>query len=133
MIRAGLVFENTHLDIDASATATQTVALFPFHVDGERAITIKGIKSSCECTEGHADRVAYQPGERGEISAIFQHGERTGEQFKTITMKTDEPGVGPQRLSFNVVIPRVVEVVPVALFWETGEVARKAEPAGAIF
>ncbi len=119
-VRAGLVFENSHLDIEARVTATQTVAVFRFHVEGDRAITIKEIKSSCECTEGRADRAAYQPGERGEIRAVFKHGERTGEQFKTVTVKTDEAGIGPQRLSFKVLIPRVVEVVPVALFWQTG-------------
>jgi len=117
-IRAGLVFEKTHLDITAPIAATQTEAVFPFHAEG--ATTIKGLKSSCECTEVRSERMIYQPGEKGEVRAIFKHGERVGEQFKTITVRTDEAGVGPQKLSFKVVIPRVVEVTPVALFWGTG-------------
>jgi len=116
--RAGLVFETPHLDITAPVTSTQTEAIFPFRVDG--ATSIKSVKSSCECTVGKSNKVSYQPGERGEIRAIFTHGERVGEQFKTLTIRTDEPGVGPQKVSFKVVIPRVVEVSPVALFWTRG-------------
>ena len=126
-VRAGLVFERGHLDIAAVVTATQTEAVFPFHVEEDRPVFITGIKSSCECTEGRSERKAYQPGEKGEIRAIFKHGERVGEQFKSITVRTDEQGVGPQRLSFKVVIPRVVEVTPVALFWEAGGTGQAKE------
>lgn len=119
-ILAGLVFEKTHLDITAPVTATQTEAIFPFRVDGGIDVSIKAVKSSCECTVGKSDKVSYTLGERGEIRASFTHGERVGEQFKSLTIRTDEPGVGPQKVSFKVVIPRVVEVSPVALFWTRG-------------
>lgn len=119
-VRAGLVFEKTHLDITAPVAATQTEAVFPFRTEGDRAVSITALKSSCECTEVRSARMIYQPGETGEIHAVFKHGERVGEQFKTLTVRTDEQGVAPQRLSFDVVIPRVVEVAPVALFWQTG-------------
>jgi len=118
--QAGLVFDKPHLDIQAPVTVTQTEAIFPFHVEGTSEVTLKAIKSSCECTEGKTDKLSYKPGEQGELRAVFKHGERVGEQFKTITVKTDEPGGGAQKVSFKVVIPRVVEVSPVALFWATG-------------
>ncbi len=52
------------------------------------------------------------------IQAVFTHGDRSGEQFKTITVRTNEAGNMPTRLSFNVLIPKLVEMVPVALFWD---------------
>jgi hypothetical protein len=61
------------------------------------------------------------PGEKGEITATFNIGERTGTQVKTVTVETDDPEHVTTVLTLKAVIPQQLEITPTFVFWGQGE------------
>jgi hypothetical protein len=118
--RAELIFESSHVDLDAGASDASTEAVFGFTNKGRRAVEIREVKSSCDCTTTKLEKRRYDPGETGAIKAVFTFGERVGEQFKQITVKTDEGVESVYRLSFRVRISEWLTAAPIALFWTQG-------------
>jgi hypothetical protein len=60
-------------------------------------------------------------GEKGEITATFNIGERTGTQVKTVTVETDDPANVTTVLTLKAVIPQQLEITPTFVFWGQGE------------
>ncbi len=54
------------------------------------------------------------PGEKGEVTATFKIGGRTGVQQKTVTVETDDPAEPTTNLLLKAVIEQAVEIQPVA-------------------
>ena len=50
----------------------------------------KSVHASCGCTAAQTQKDEVPPGEKGEITATFNIGDRTGTQVKTVTVETDE-------------------------------------------
>ena len=65
------------------------------------------------------------PGEKGEVTATFNIGDRTGTQVKTVTVETDDPTKPSQVLTLRTIIPQQLEISPTFVFWKQGE---KPEP-----
>ena len=65
------------------------------------------------------------PGEKGEITATFNIGDRTGTQVKTVTVETDDAANPKTVLTLKTIIPQQLEVTPTFVFWNQGE---KPEP-----
>ena len=61
------------------------------------------------------------PGEKGEITATFKIGDRTGTQVKTVTVDTDDPVNATTVLTLKAVIPQEIEINPTFVFWGQGE------------
>jgi len=62
-----------------------------------------------------------QTGEKGEITATFKIGDRTGTQVKTVTVDTDDPVNATTVLTLKAVIPQVLQINPGFVFWGQGE------------
>jgi len=121
LARAELVFET--LDIDggrADISDTKFVGKFPFKNTGDETVKIMAVNSSCGCTTPTLPKKEYLPGESGVITATFEFGARTGHQQKKITVVTND-GTPNKRtvLSLEVVIPRVLDVSPRVVVWDT--------------
>src|SRR6266496_2055129 len=81
----------------------------------------KWVKTSCGCTAAQSQKEEVPAGEKGEITATFNIGERTGTQVKTVTVETDDPAQTSTVLTLKAVIPQQIEITPTFVFWGQGE------------
>ncbi len=107
---AGLTWETTTQEIHAKPLDTEAVAIYRFTNKSDRTVRIHDVKTSCGCTAATPDKKIYEPGESGEIRAVFRFGGRQGVQAKTITVETsDDRQAGSEPLKLLVKIPTLVQ------------------------
>jgi hypothetical protein len=122
--QAALVFEKTELDLKPDMGAQTAVAVFKYENKGDAPVHIKAVKPSCGCTTAALAKNDVAPGEKGEISATFNIGDRTGLQVKTITVETDDAKAPQTVLTFRATINQLLEIQPNFLSWQAGEAAQ---------
>src|SRR5438128_2073753 len=86
-----LVWEQTELELHPAIGDETAVGHFKYQNKGDKPIAIKNVSSSCGCTAASTNKNGVAPGEKGEITATFQIGNRLGAQEKMITVTTDDP------------------------------------------
>jgi hypothetical protein len=118
--RADLVFEQTALELHPAVGDEKAVGHFKYQNKGDKTIAIKSVTTSCGCTAASAKQSA-EPGEKGEVTATFNVGERNGTQQKAITVTTDDPVHPVTTLNLKVVIPQVLDVQPAFVMWQANE------------
>ncbi|MEI8341714.1 MAG: DUF1573 domain-containing protein, partial [Verrucomicrobiota bacterium] len=100
--RAQLKWNRKFADLHASPEDNQVEVRFPFVNAGNYPVTVQKLKSSCGCTTASLSKASYAPGERGEVVALFEIGNRTGFNEKNVTVTTDDSS-GPETvLGFRV-------------------------------
>lgn len=126
---AELTWDTSEIKVKAGLDDEQTTAVYRFTNTGDAPVTISNVRTTCGCTTAGLEKRTYAPGESGEIKAVFDHGERVGQQHKTITVTTDEqvppppgsavtfPEPRTYDLQLNVNIPDIVRVKPILLRW----------------
>lgn len=110
--------ESKHFEADFD---TETItAAYPFTNTGESAVTIIESSASCGCTIPTLDKKVYEPGESGELKALFTIGSRQGKQRKTITVVTEntQGSKDTYELKLEVDIPVPVVFKPRVRFWK---------------
>lgn len=123
--RAALKWEQLRADLAPGPKDKIVEARFPFVNDGQTSVTIEAVKSSCGCTTAALDKMVYAPGEKGEVRARFDIGQRRGLQTKTISVKiANEPA--PTILTLAVALAEPLKLKPALVVWEKGE-ANKAK------
>lgn len=125
-IRADLKWDQTAIELHPTVTDKQAVAHFKYQNAATQPIHFKSVHASCGCTTAQTQKDVVQPGEKGEITATFNIGDRTGIQTKTVTVETDDPD--PKKattvLTLKAVIPQALEITPSFIFWQNGEEAK---------
>lgn len=125
-----LVWAKEKQHFDTSFGQDSVEAVYKFTNTSDRPVTITEATASCGCTVPSLDKKVYQPGESGELKAIFTLGSRQGEQRKTITVNTETGGEQNQyNLMLEVDIPVPVTLTPRVRFWSVGEQAEAQEVA----
>jgi hypothetical protein len=119
--QASLLFEKTELDLKPDLGAQTATAVFKYENKGDAPVHIKGVKPSCGCTTAALAKNDVAPGEKGEITATFNIGDRSGLQVKTVTVETDDPKAPQTVLTFRCTIAQVLEVQPNFVSWQAGE------------
>jgi hypothetical protein len=119
--RAQLVFEKTEIELHPKATDADAVANFKYENKGKTPIKIKSVKSSCGCTVASSRKDEVGPGEKGEVTATFHIGGRTGVQQKGITVETDDAAQPVMNLMLKAVIEQPLEIQPQFVYWQAGE------------
>jgi hypothetical protein len=122
--QAALVFEKTELDLKPDLGAPNAVAVFKYENKGDAPVHIKTVKPSCGCTTAALAKNDVAPGEKGEITATFNIGDRTGLQVKTVTVETDDPKAPQTILTFRATIAQILELQPTFVFWQANEPAQ---------
>jgi hypothetical protein len=122
--QAALVFEKTELDLKPDLGAPNAVAVFKYENRGDVPVHIKAVKPSCGCTTAALAKNDVAPGEKGEIRATFNIGDRTGLQVKTITVETDDPKAPQTVLTFRATIAQMLDLQPTFVFWQANEPAQ---------
>ena len=119
--RAGLKWDQTSIELHPTATDKQAVGHFKYQNTGDKPVKFKSVRTSCGCTAAQSQKEEVPAGEKGEITATFNIGERTGTQVKTVTVETDDPANVTTVLTLKAVIPQQLEITPTFVFWGQGE------------
>ena len=114
-LSAQLVFEQTTIEHTASVEESKFVAVFKFHNQGDSVVEVMEPSSSCGCTVPRLEKSSYEPGETGQISAVFSYGTRSGLQRKSVTVPTS---AGAHRLELVVEIPLRYSLDVRLLHWQ---------------
>ena len=122
---AALKWDQVRADLAPGPKDKTVEAKFPFVNEGPGTVTIESLKSSCGCATAALDKKVYARGEKGEVRATFDIGQRRGLQTKTIAVKIQNE---PARtiLTLAVAISEPMKLKPALLVWEKGE-ANKAK------
>lgn len=119
--QAQLTFEQMEMEFHPKATDAEVIANFKYENKGKKPIKITSVKSSCGCTVASSKQDEVAPGEKGEVTANFKIGGRTGLQQKAITVTTDDPDQPVINLMLKADIPVALEIQPNFVFWESNE------------
>ncbi|MEP6604116.1 MAG: DUF1573 domain-containing protein, partial [Spartobacteria bacterium] len=121
--RAELKWEQTSLELHPAIGEKQAVGHFKYQNVGKTPVHFKSVHASCGCTAAQSQKEQVAPGEKGEITATFTIGDRTGTQVKTVTVETDETPNASMVLTMKTVIPDLLSVAPTFVYWKNGEEA----------
>jgi len=119
--RAGLKWDQTMIELHPTAADKQAIGHFKYQNAGSKPVRFKSVRTSCGCTAAQTQKEEVPEGEKGEITATFNIGERTGTQVKTVTVETDDPANVTTVLTLKAVIPQQLEITPTFVFWGQGE------------
>ncbi|PYK31036.1 MAG: hypothetical protein DME57_05105 [Verrucomicrobia bacterium] len=122
-VRADLKWEQSTVDVHPGMNDKQAVAHFKYENVGKAPVRFKSVKASCGCTTTQTQKEIVNPGEKGEIIASLNIGDRTGQQVKTVTVQTDEPPPAQSTtvLTLRATIPQPLEIKPAFVYWTTGD------------
>ena len=119
--RAELKWEQTTVELHPIAGDKEAVGHFKYQNTGSKPVRFKSVHTSCGCTAAQSQKEEVPAGEKGEITATFKIGDRTGTQVKTVTVDTDDPVNATTVLTLKAVIPQELEINPSFVFWGQGE------------
>ena len=119
--RAELKWEQTTVELRPAPNDKQAVGHFKYQNVGKTPVHFKSVKASCGCTTAQTQKEEVAPGDKGEITATFNIGERTGTQVKTVTVETDEAPNQKTVLTLKAEIPQQLEITPNFVFWKQGD------------
>src|SRR5437016_6805093 len=112
--RADLEWEQNTIDLHPAVGDKTAVAHFKYENVGTTPVHFKSVKASCGCTTTQSQKEVVNPGEKGEIVATFNIGDRTGLQTKTVTVQTDDPNPAQATtiLTLKANIPQALQIQP---------------------
>jgi hypothetical protein len=119
--RAELKWDQTQVELHPGIADKEAVGHFKYQNAGDTPVRFKSVHSSCGCTTAQTQKDQVGPGEKGEITATFKIGDRTGTQVKTVTVETDDPAHATTVLTLKAVLPELMQIEPVLVYWNTGE------------
>ncbi len=120
-VRAELKWEQTTLELHPAIGDKEAIAHFKYQNDGNIPVHIKSVHTSCGCTAAKLQKDDVAPGEKGEITATFNIGDRTGIQQKTVLVETDDPAHATAVLTLKAFLPETLEIKPIFVYWEGGQ------------
>src|SRR5439155_11386088 len=119
--RAELKWEQTAVELHPARGDKQAIGHFKYQNAGKTPIHFKSVHASCGCTAAQTQKEQVGPGEKGEITATFNIGDRTGQQIKTVAVETDDSAHPNTTLTLKTNIASVLELTPNFVFWQEGE------------
>lgn len=122
--QAALVWDKMELELQPALGAPNAVGVFKYENKGDKPVHFKAVKPSCGCTTAALPSNDVAPGEKGEITATFNIGDRTGLQTKTITVETDDAQSPTTILTLKANIAQLLDLQPAFVFWKAGEEAK---------
>ena len=121
--RAELKWEQQTIELHPAVGDKTAVAHFKYENTGKTPVHFKSVKASCGCTATQTQKENVNPGEKGEVTATFNIGDRTGMQVKTVTVQTDDPNPAQATtiLTLKANIAQAIEIKPSFVYWQSGE------------
>ncbi len=118
---AELKWEQTQVELHPAVGDKEAIGHFKYQNTSDKPVRFKSVRSSCGCTTAQTQKEEVPPSEKGEITATFKIGGRTGTQVKNVTVDTDDPAHAVTVLTLKTVLPEVVEITPSFVYWQGGE------------
>ncbi len=109
------------MELHPTFSDTTAVAHFKYENVGTTPVHFNAVRTSCGCTAAKPAKDDVAPGEKGEITATLQIGDRTGLQQKSVTVETNDPKSPSTILQLKANIPALIEVQPAFVFWDATE------------
>ena len=122
--RAELAWESTQLDLHPKPTEETAVGVFKYANKGDKPIHFNSVRTSCGCTVAAMQKNDVAPGEKGEITATFKIGDRTGVQVKSVTVDTDDAKQPVTVLTMKTTIAQFLDLQPAFVLWDGGEAVK---------
>src|SRR6266513_5899575 len=122
--RAELKWEQTTVELHPVAGDKEAVGHFKYQNTGSKPVRFKSVHTSCGCTAAQSQKEEVPPGEKGEITATFNIGGRTGTQVKTVTVETDDSAQAVTLLTLKTVLPETLTITPTFVYWNGREEAK---------
>ena len=120
---SALRWESKQLEFRPAATEKAVRAEFEFTNAGNEPVTIDSVLASCGCTTVALEKKVFQPGEHGQITALFTIGQRKGLQAKGIRVVIrGEPD--PVNLMMVTHVAESIRIEPQFVVWKFGEEPR---------
>lgn len=116
-VHAQLAWDTTQIEMKPAISESSVTAVYTFRNVGKEPISIKAVKTSCDCTTATFDKSAYGPGETGKISVRFDFGHRSGKQEKTMLVETTDLQTPNTMLALKVWIPELLTFDPKVVNW----------------
>src|SRR5438876_12396943 len=114
--RAGLKWDQTSIELHPTVVDKQAIGHFKYQNAGDKPVRFKSVRTSFGCTAAQTQKEEVPPGDKGEITAAFNIGDRTGTQVKTVTVETDDPASTTTVLTLKAVIPQQLAITPTFVF-----------------
>lgn len=116
-----LALDWTRRDLAVAARPLQRSldAQFTFRNGAAQPVTIRAVRTNCDCLEAATDKTTYAPGESGTLVARFTTGDRIGLYERAVEVITSESDT-PVRLVVRIDVPAPATVTPVNLLWPIG-------------
>src|SRR5204863_10058670 len=108
--RAELKWEQTAVELHPARGDKQAIGHFKYQNSGETPVHFKSVHASCGCTAAQSQKEGVPPGDKGEISATFNIGARTGTHIKSVTVETDEATNQKTVLTLKAEIPQQLDI-----------------------
>lgn len=121
MAASELKWETTLIEVEPTFEQKEVTVSFQFENISNQPITIDSTKTSCGCTVASLEKTTYEPGESGEVSAVFEIGQLVGLQTKLITVFTNGSKEPTDSLTLKVNIPQAVTLKPRIRMWKIGQ------------
>ncbi len=102
---SGLVWEQPSITLTGQPGQRVLSTAFHFRNTSAHPVTILALEPSCRCLNADVAKPVWQPGESGEVRAVFTVGPQTGKVLRSIEVLTDEPGPPPLALTLQVNLP----------------------------
>lgn len=118
---SGLEWENTVFEATAEFGQEEVFASFKFTNTSGQEISITSTKASCGCTVANLEKKTYAPGEKGEVSAVFEAKSRVGKQQQYIEVFLNNEPESSDKLTIKVDIPQAVTLKPRIRIWRKGQ------------
>ena len=115
------MWDKTEVELHPKPGDTEAVGTFAYQNKGDKPVHIASVHTSCGCTTAGTKKDDIAPGEKGEITATFKIGDRTGVQQKTVTVQTDDPKQPTTVLTLTAYIASPLDLQPSFIYWNIGE------------
>lgn len=114
-----LDWSSRQLALAARPLQRQLEASFAFQNLSSKPVTIRTVRTNCDCLEAQTDKLTYAPGESGTLTARFTTGDRLGLYERAIDVVTTESDTAV-RLTVRIEVPPAATVTPLNLLWPIG-------------
>lgn len=121
-----IAWTNPRVELVAQIDQERAGAAFHFKNTGTQKIAIVDVRTSCGCTTATLDKRVYEPGEEGDIQAVFNLVGRSGAQENVIQVLSDDSPDQPMNLVLAVTIPDAFVIEPRLLIWKKSDAAGEA-------
>ena len=101
-----IVFEKSEIDFGEIIQGEKVSHTFSFTNTGNIPLVISDVSATCGCTVPTWPKEPVLPGEKGEISVVFDSNGKNGSQMKQVTVLTNAvPSTKVLKLKGEVIVP----------------------------